>query len=86
MYTHNYVYILTFLHMYMTQAVWTVVALADGRIASGSWDKTIHIWDATTGECVIVCEKSGSAKSVMGAGAGAEAGAVKSEGCGCILS
>ena len=64
--------------------MWTVVALPDGRIASGSWDKTIHTWDATTGECVIVCEKSGSAKSVMGAGA--EAGEVKSEGCGCVLS
>ena len=34
--------------MYVT----SVAVLSDGRIVSGSYDKTIRIWNASSGECV----------------------------------
>ena len=36
--------------------MYSVAVLPDGRIVSGSFDKTIRIWDATTGQCVRVFE------------------------------
>ena len=34
----------------------TVAVLSDGRIVSGSWDKTLRIYDASTGQCVRMLE------------------------------
>ena len=34
--------------------VWKLAELADGRLASGSWDKTIRIWDLEFHDCAKV--------------------------------
>ena len=33
-----------------------VAVLGDGRIVSGSNDKTLRVWDLSSGECVQVLE------------------------------
>jgi len=40
----------------MYQAVNSVCTLANGRIVSGSDDKTVRVWNADTGECDRVLE------------------------------
>jgi WD40 repeat protein len=38
-----------------------VVALSDGRrVVSGSYDKTLRVWDVDTGECVRELKGHGS--------------------------
>ena len=34
-----------------TRSVGSLVVLPNGDLASGSWDKTIRVWDTDTGEC-----------------------------------
>ena len=33
-----------------------MAVLPDGRVVSGSGDKTLRIWDSVTGECVKILE------------------------------
>jgi WD40 repeat protein len=39
-----------------TRLVLSVIQLADGRLASGSWDNTIRIWSTSTEQCEKVLE------------------------------
>ena len=34
----------------------TLAALPDGRLASGSYDKMVRVWDLVSGSCVHVLE------------------------------
>ena len=40
----------------LLQPVRSVAVLPDGRLASGSADKSVFIWDLTTGSCVRVLQ------------------------------
>ena len=46
-----------------TNSVMSVIQLMDGRICSGSWDKTIRVWNAVSGVCEKVLQ--GHTNSVM---------------------
>ena len=35
-----------------TDYVVCILQLADGRVATGSWDKSVKLWDAASGACV----------------------------------
>jgi WD40 repeat protein len=35
-----------------TVVVWTLAALPNGNLASGSWDNTVKIWNTNTGSLV----------------------------------
>ena len=55
-YLYNLSVIYPFRYVTYIQYVYSVAVLPDGRIVSGSFDKTIRIWDANTGQCVRVFE------------------------------
>ena len=44
-----------FYYMYM-KAVLCITVLVDGRVVSGSCDKTLRIWNLTSGKCDKVLE------------------------------
>ena len=37
-----------------TKWVYALAILPNGHIVSGSWDKSLRIWDSATGECITV--------------------------------
>ena len=36
-----------------TSRVTALAVLPDGKLASGSWDKTVRVWDAASGACLL---------------------------------
>ena len=51
--------------LYLLQIVMSVVVLSDGRIVSGSQDKTLRIWDLATGACDMVLEGHEGVSHIM---------------------
>ncbi len=47
-----------------TKAVWCIVTLNDGRIASGSSDCKIKVWDVVAARCVQTLEGCADTKAV----------------------
>ena len=43
-------------NVFVAQLVNSVAVLADGRIASGSNDETVRLWNTATGACDLVLE------------------------------
>ena len=48
-----------------TGAVLALTVLDGGKVVSGSWDKTVRVWDADSGECLLKLEgHTGSVSSL----------------------
>ncbi len=45
--------------------MWSVAVFPDGRIVSGSSDKTLRIWNSTSGECEVVLEGHSDVSNII---------------------
>src|SRR5271169_3086414 len=50
-----------------TNWVYALAALGDGMLASGSWDKTIRLWDLRTGKVLQTLKAHTTSVSALGA-------------------